>query len=306
MIKKPILITGLHRSGTTWVGKMIANSPSVGYVSEPFNINHHLGICSAKFDYWFPYISDENEDIYYNYIKRTVSFSYNLIEEIKTIRNIRGIKYLVKDYLNFLYYHFSNARPLIKDPIALFSAEWLASKFDMDVIVLIRHPAAFVGSLKRVNWTHPFFHFLEQPLLMKDHLFPFEAEVREYANRGHDLIDKAILLWKLIHHIIIEYKNNHKDWIFIRHEDISRNPLDNFRTLFEKLDLKFTDYIKAKIKEYSKSSNPSESPKNGDSIKLDSKSGIWNWKRRLTKSEIERIRIGVEDVSSVFYSDEDW
>ena len=32
---KPILVTGSHRSGSTWVGKMLATSPSVNYIHEP-------------------------------------------------------------------------------------------------------------------------------------------------------------------------------------------------------------------------------------------------------------------------------
>jgi LPS sulfotransferase NodH len=51
--QKPILVTGSHRSGSTWVGTMLATSPSVGYVQEPFSLNHRPGIFSAKFDYWF-------------------------------------------------------------------------------------------------------------------------------------------------------------------------------------------------------------------------------------------------------------
>ena len=36
---RPILVTGSHLSGTTWVGRMIAVSPCVAYLHEPFNLN---------------------------------------------------------------------------------------------------------------------------------------------------------------------------------------------------------------------------------------------------------------------------
>jgi hypothetical protein len=188
----------------------------------------------------------------------------------------------------------------------VFSTEWLASTFDMDVIVLIRHPAAFTSSLKRLNWTHPFSHFLEQPLLMRDHLSSFEAEIREYVDKEHDIIDQATLLWRLIYHMVIKYQNNHNDWIFIRHEDLSRDPLRGFQNLFNNLNLEFSEHVRETIKEYTNSTNPSEAPEKGQSLKRDSKSNILNWKSRLTVSEIERIRTQVEDISSVFYSDKDW
>lgn len=43
------------------------------------------------------------------------------------------------------------SRPLVKDPFALFSAEWFADNFDAEVIVIVRHPAAVVSSIKRLG-----------------------------------------------------------------------------------------------------------------------------------------------------------
>lgn len=305
--KKPILITGIHRSGTTWVGKMIAESPSVGYIHEPFSLLWcRSGICGAKFDYWFQYISDENESIYYEQIKKTINFSYNLIGEVKEIRCLKDVLRLLGDYGTFLFYRISNVRPLIKDPIAVFSAEWLASKFDMNVIVMIRHPAAFAYSLKRKNWTFRFSNFLKQPLLMKDHLYPFEDKIKEYADKEHDIIDQAALLWNIIHHTIIKYKKKHNDWIFLRHEDIAENPISAFQTIFRKLDIEYSKHIRDVIEEFSNSKNPIEQFKNNKSLKRDSKSSISNWKTNLAKFEIDRIRAEVEDISIMFYSDDNW
>ena len=56
--KKIILITGSPRSGTTWIGKMIASAPSVGYIHEPFNPAHNTGICAACIEDWFTYITN--------------------------------------------------------------------------------------------------------------------------------------------------------------------------------------------------------------------------------------------------------
>ena len=36
---RPILVTGSHRSGSTWLGQMIGASDAVGYIHEPFNID---------------------------------------------------------------------------------------------------------------------------------------------------------------------------------------------------------------------------------------------------------------------------
>lgn len=315
MNPKPILITGSHRSGSTWVGKMLDLSPSVGYVDEPFNpLDHRPGICSVQFAHWFYYITPENEQLFYEKIKDTVSFSYSLKEELKAIKSTKDALRMARDYINFYKYRISGARPLFKDPIAVLSAEWLASKFDMDVVVMIRHPAAFASSLKMKNWQFDFSDFLEQPLLMRDHLYPFEDEMKEHEKGKRDVIDQAILLWKIIHYMIVNYQNEHKDWIFIRHEDISREPIHEFKNLYENLGIEFSENIKECINKYSSSENPGEIPKTkpffsiGRSFefKRDSKLNIKSWKNRLTSSEMERIRSQVESISSVFYSDDDW
>ena len=309
---KPILVTGAHRSGTTWIGRMIAESPLIGYIDEPFNPLQSRGICAAKFDYWFTYISRENESAYYEHINNTLRFSYNLSLRLKTITPsvhvrlvLRELQRVLREYDTFRRYRNSNMRPLVKDPIAIFSAEWLAQTFDMDVIILIRHPAAFAGSLKKLNWKYSFSNFLGQHQLMKDHLYPFEADIRAYIEKEHDIIDQAALLWRIIYYMVVQYKKNHDDWAFVRHEDISREPLRGFQTLFDKLNIELSEHVRTTIVEYTANSNP-DSAAHWNSLKLDSESNIWNWKKRLTESEVERIRTQVEDISNVFYRDEDW
>ncbi|WP_075261386.1 sulfotransferase [Geobacillus thermocatenulatus] len=51
----PILVTGAHRSGTTFVGKMLSLHPSIGYIQEPFNKD--FGV--KGIENWFLYTVDE-------------------------------------------------------------------------------------------------------------------------------------------------------------------------------------------------------------------------------------------------------
>ena len=306
---KPILVTGSHRSGTTWVGKILASSSELVYISELFRpTSYRPEICKVHFYYWFTYITERNETQYYTPIKNLLNLQYNLFEGFRNVHSIRNILHISKEYFKFFYSRYiSHSRVLIKDPIAIFSAGWLAKRFNMDVVVLIRHPAAFVSSLKRLNWTFPFSHFLEQRWLMKDYLYPFETEIKEFANHEHNIIDQGILLWRIIYYMVNIYRDKYPNWIFKRHEDLSMNPVKEFEKLFARLSLEYTPKVRKIIKKYSSTSNPSEVPKGiVHQLMRNSKANIKNWKHRLKQSEVTKIKEGTKDISSLFYSEKDW
>ncbi|MEJ2758147.1 MAG: glycosyltransferase family 2 protein [Anaerolineales bacterium] len=59
----PILVTGVHRSSTTWVGKMLTANKQYVYISEPLNVLHRRGIMRQPVDHWYTYINQANEDL---------------------------------------------------------------------------------------------------------------------------------------------------------------------------------------------------------------------------------------------------
>jgi hypothetical protein len=304
-MSRPILVTGAHRSGTTWVGAMIALSPRVGLIHEPFSPITPRGVSSAPFDRFFRYVTEENEGAYVAPLERTLRFSYGVRRQLRTIRSPRELARSAQDFAAFTVNRARRARPLLKDPIAVFSSEWLASRFGAQVVVLIRHPAAFASSLKRLGWTHDFGHFLDQPLLIRDHLAPFEGELREFAEHEHDVVDQAILLWRLVYSTVLTFRERHPDWTFVRHEDLSRDPVRGFEELYATVGVEMDDRIRRSIAAHSAAGNPIELREKHD-VRLDSAASVASWRRRLTSEEVDRIREGVADVAPAFYSVEDW
>lgn len=252
------------------------------------------------FTKWFTYICEENAHIYKPALEKYLSFKYPLYEKLMNANSFRDYGRSLRDFSIFTWNKMTHKRPLMKDPISIFSAEWLNKIFDMDVIILIRHPAAFVGSIKKVGWRTGMNNFLEQPLLMRDHLKSFEPQIKEHAESEKDFVEEGILLWNLIHSVILKYQMEHKDWLFVRHEDLSKKPLQNFEEIYDYLDLEYTDSIKDKITRFT---TEEESP---GKLRRDSKANVWSWKNRLSDEEIERVREGTREISSHFYSEEDW
>lgn len=304
---RPILVTGSHRSGSTWLGQMIAASDTVGYIHEPFNIERGPGISRTRFPYWFTYIRPGTDGDMADDFRRLLGFRYNYLAQAGSLRSRRDVRVLIRDGGRFLRYRMRHARPLLKDPMALFSAEWIAETFDAQVVVVVRHPAAFASSIKLDGWAHPFSHFLDQPALMEDHLSRFREEIDAFTRGEHDILDQAALLWRLIHSTIADYRVQHPEWLVVRHEDLSRNPIEGFGTLFEALDLPYTEDVKEAILRSTSPSNPVDREVSGRQfLTRDSRANVDNWRRRLTPAEIERIQARVADVGPLFYGDDEW
>jgi hypothetical protein len=304
---RPILVTGAHRSGTTWIGKTLGLAPSIGYLHEPFHpLVHRQGVCAATFPDFFTHVTPENEDGFRKPIADLLRFAYQIGAELPTLRNLKDVARMGRDAAYFMYHRLRGSRPLVKAPQALALAPWFADRFDADVVITIRHPAAFAGSLKRMGWETNFTPYL-QPTLLRDYLQPFEDEIRAAAADPPDLIAQAALQWKYLYTIVDHYREAHPSWHFVRHEDVARDPVTAFRALYDALSLRFTPEIEAHLIETTSAENPSVVAGTQQHVlKRDSRATILSWKRRLTADEIARIRETTTGIAERFYSDDDW
>jgi hypothetical protein len=97
------------------------------------------------------------------------------------------------------------------------------------------------------------------------------------------------------------------DFIVVRHKDLSREPVNGYRSLYASLGLDYTPRVEKFILDSTSSDNPAElSRKKTHSVKLDSLASVDNWKKRLTEDEIMRVREITEEVSHLYYSDSEW
>ena len=303
--ERPILVTGAHRTGTTWVGKMLAADSRTAYLSEPLNVWHRPGVMQAPVKDWYTYISLENEHAYLPALQTMLDFRYSLGRELLALRSAKDLLRLGRDLGNFMRGRLLQQRPLIKDPFAVFSVEWFARRLDCEIVITVRHPAGFASSLKKLNWPFDFKEMLEQPSLMKDWLEEDRAEME--AMPGQDIIGQAALLWRMIYGFLIRIRRSHPEFHFVRHEDLSYNPIHGFRNLYTTLGLEFTPQVEKAILNSSSSENPVELTKRSvHSVKLDSRANVKNWKKRLNKDELARIRAVTKDTALEYYPDIEW
>jgi len=306
-MKRPILVTGSHRSGTTWVGRMLCAGGDAFYIHEPFNARAAGPVwLPKKFPYWYFYFTSENAAEYENALENVMNLRYPVLDGIRKVRNLRYLLRLGRDSFASLNARLQDERPLVKDPLALFSAEWLAERFNMQVIIMIRHPLAFASSLKRLDWQFNFENWSKQKALMDDLLSPFRDQIMEYSrDKDRDIIDQSILMWNAIYSVVHRYQQTHPDWFFIKHEQLAMDPIQGFKELYRYCGLEWNTRARTRVLSYSDGKNVKEvSHADLGTIKRDSKATIGTWQQRLTQSEIRRIRAKTRDVARLFYVDD--
>jgi hypothetical protein len=303
----PILVTGAHRSGTTWVGKMIATSSEVAYISEPLNVHHRPGVLSVPTKYWYTYICKENQAAFLPAFQDIICFRYHLWLELKSLGSVKDLGRMLRDLNWFAGGRLRGARPLLKDPFAVFSAPWFAKTLECQIVILVRHPLAFVSSLKRLGWDFDFRDLLAQPLLMRNHLESFRAEMENILNSHEDIIAQGSLLWRMVYTVVDGFRERYPEFLVVRHEDLSHQPNHEFGQLYAALGLEFNPEVQQALTNSSQSSNPEElSKRKVHAVNLNSRANLSNWKKRLTEKEVQRIQILTMDVAEKFYPEESW
>jgi hypothetical protein len=284
---------------------MLAASGEAAYISEPLNVWHRPGVMSTPIERWYTYICPDNEAEYLPGLRQTLAFRYHLWREIRSLRSRKDFMRMGRDSSTFLRGRLSSLRPLLKDPFAVFSAAWFAQRLNCKVVITVRHPAAFASSLKRLDWSFQFEDLLAQPLLMRDLLNPYRVDIE--AALDQDIISQASLLWKMIYQIAEKLCQENPEFIIVRHEDLSLEPLGGFQRLYDTLGLTFNRRARQAILDSSSSENPSES--SGQAIhafKLDSRANLQRWRKRLTPDEVQRIYQLTSETAAPYYSGDSW
>src|SRR6476659_9768682 len=196
---RPILITGMARSGGSWVSRMIAGGGDVVHINEPFNRRHPPGLTPGILRVPPPrayqYVGPHNEAEYVAGFRDMLRLRYNLVAELRTNRGIYDLAKMAKYATAFSHGRVRGMPPLIDDPYMVFAAEWMAERLDCQVVMLVRHPAGIVSSLARIGtgWA--------------DNLPDIAGQVARNPR-----------------------------FVVVRYEDLATDPLNEFRALYDRLD----------------------------------------------------------------------
>jgi hypothetical protein len=210
----------------------------------------------------------------------------------------------------FTYGRARGLRPLIDDPYMVFAAEWLAERLDCRVVMLVRHPAGIVSSLKRIGtgWSDNLPDIASQPELVDRYLGAYAADLELAAGQRLDPIAHGALLWLLIHSAIAQQVDRHPEFIVVRYEDLATNPVAGFRDLYERLDLPFDDRAQKAV-EAGSMAGPGARRNPWGRVgmaktafqPMESRANAWAWRDRLPPAEAAAVIHTARPVAERFY-----
>jgi hypothetical protein len=282
---------------------MLAVSGEVGYIEEPFNLSPSPGSVRVPTTHWYEYLTAETEAQIQPALARLLRFDYALAHELRRCRTRDDFYNTFSTWRRFT--RSRGKRALVKEPHAVFSAPWFVERLGSDVVVIAREPLAVVSSWKRLGWSFDFTNLLDQPVLMRDWLAPFEAEMNAALDSSAQLVERVALLWRIIYSVVRDERFPHVH--LLRHEDLSRAPTAAFARLYEALSLPYGRKIAETVESSSSPANPSETlVGKPHETRLNSRANLDNWRHRLSQDEIERIRVMTEATALEYYPDLSW
>lgn len=290
---RPIMVTGCPRSGTSWVGNIISASPDVFQLYEPFNPDApvYLNVPEPFYpmgaDAPEPLKQELDELIQLGEVSRRIlSVPKGVFQVLSAGRN--PATYFVLRRLRAREPFLSPIRVCVKDPIGLYSADWLASEYDAAGVVMVRHPCAVISSYLALGWESDMPTLINRAL--PEDANYLEPKCEQYSRGELGDLDALILQWQILTEETLALKKRHPEWMYIVHDRLCEAPEEWFEFIFQKLGLSFDEKTRAKVALESSSSNKIDPGKHVQhSHARDSKALATAWQSRLDPDVADQI-----------------
>lgn len=270
----PIFLTGTHRSGTTWLAGMLAAS-GILYSHEPTSPGK--GRWPRAFDFRLTTDTDPTLDaLFADVLAGGFRAALNVPNADHPLMPLR----LLRPPCH---------RVLIKDPLACLLTAYLTKRFNLQTLILFRHPAGFAASVCRLGWPRGAFlrQFLGEEPLMAAHLEPHRALLERYA--GEDSIASATVLHGALNTVL---------WAFaeagigtaVSFEKLCSDPLNELQALFAKLGLPYDEGVLATHRAACLRKQQAIGTYRTHEINRNSVAMASAWKTQLSKAEVLEVR----------------
>lgn len=310
-----VLIVGLPRSGTTWVGRCLGYAAGTRYVNEPDNENIHPYAVRAKRRLGrYPILGPDDEaPADYERLWAVAlkggeqpaglagRVSYRLYNPIRWQAHPEGRSSLRTWGRMLLAASAGFATPghpvasehlVVKSVFLPFAIDWLLQRWHGRVVLALRDPLNTIASWWQLGWRdvlghHPAFASgsPEVPQLLAATLSGMR--IPPLAKNPSSLQRLAWQMGLLSSGLLSSYRR-HPDWILARHDALCLDPVPAFKGLFERIALPWSVQAEEFVLH---SDRPGAGAFDTTRVAHDERE---RWRERLTDDQVSEVR-GVLD-----------
>jgi len=307
-----IVVAGLPRSGTTYVGKILEQHPDIRMVLEPLNAEFGLRAVEGR----FPYVSesdfsasgdaaallDQMVDLRggWRRLRQNRGGDRSLVRKVAKVAI--GSKTSLDWRLDRLAESAGKPRAKVqclKDPFATFALPYLGAAHGIRSICMVRHPGAYYNSFATQPWDFGTKRLLNGGGLRRDFGEGIDDELWNAANE--DKRAYCAVMWKLMSRSLAETPS---EVLTVRHEDLSRDVVTNTERICEHMGLEIVPSMRDYIEVTSGGTSVASEYLQVRSFVRDSKALVDHWRESIDPADAQRLREIVGDDLSRFY--EDW
>lgn len=316
---KPVLVVGVPRSGSTWTARVLSQAPNTVYIHEPDNeFNNILGCHAKKKLSRFPYLKATSMDRSYYNLWKNVFYS-GIITNSKTINMILyGFSELFKITIGYqilpLYRNsrsndntllsrhkrrFQNWHQSVRFPIRIvksvhagFALPFISRHFDPEIVIIFRHPANIAASYLKLNMPDRDRMLYRDHQMVRDYLAPYISNIQKL----HEPLELIGLQIGIFYYIWEQQIKINTSWQTLTHELLCLDSTDQFKKIYKRLNLKWTDNVKVFIQKNNQPGRGFQTQR----ILLEEPE---KWKLKLSRKQIQQIRRGYHLLPVEHYND---
>ena len=259
-----LLIVGVPRSGTSWLGRALAMTTDASYVHEPDHERYVIAAMHAKRRLGlFPVLSPGDrapsyrrlwERAFRDQVKaRTLAYRMaarlfwkasepEFEAALDYPRPSRSLRLRAAGFLGSRSPRDGAEKPLVivKSAHAAFSVEWIAQEMDPTVIVVARHPLNTLASWIELGIRECTLELETFPRVRERLLIPLGIDA---PSRNVSPLTRAAWNLGLLASCLQASVDRHPGWHVVSHESLVADPLGGYRALCGDLGLGWTTSI---------------------------------------------------------------
>jgi hypothetical protein len=257
--KPPLVLVGIPRSGTTWTMRALAADASLHGVMEPDNESRSAPAVWAKrragrYPLLEPGDGEPEYHRLWEWILGGAIQTPRLNVAATALRAVRpaGRQRYFQGRFSALMevagaigarpprppvLPFAGQRLLVKTVHAGLAVEWLASEFELEVLVVLRHPGNVLASWISLDLTDRFVRLDEQPRIRH------RVAAGAMPPAGTEPLERMVWQIGVLSLALEEAASRHPSWVVRTHDELCVDPAARFRQLYADLGLTWNERV---------------------------------------------------------------